>query len=85
MNATRRIILVKHARPAIDPAFGPAKVGAPEGEKRSFKSLSQAARENADSRVFIGIHFRFACDAGLEQGKQIGEWVAANRLKPREG
>ena len=68
----------------IDPAFGPTKVGAPEGEKRAFESLSQAARENADSRVFIGIHFRFACDAGLEQGKQIGEWVAANRLKPRD-
>lgn len=66
----------------VDPAFGPTKVGAPDGEKRAFKSLSQAARENADSRVFIGIHFRFACDAGLEQGKKIGEWVAANRLKP---
>ena len=36
----------------------------PAGAIRSFKSFTQAADENADSRVMAGIHFRFACDAG---------------------
>src|SRR6476660_603369 len=41
------------------------------GITRSFQSLSQAAQENADSRVFAGIHFRTACRDGVEQGRKI--------------
>jgi hypothetical protein len=54
----------------------------PVGAARKFNSLSEAAKENADSRVKAGIHFRFATDAGLELGKQIGDFVTANHLKP---
>ena len=54
----------------------------PVGAKRSFNSLSEAAKENADSRVRAGIHFRFACDAGLELGKQIGNYITNNHLEP---
>ena len=32
---------------------------------RDFRSFSEAARENADSRVKAGLHFRFATTAGL--------------------
>jgi hypothetical protein len=55
---------------------------APSGGTRSFTSFSQAANENADSRVKAGIHFRFACEAGQELGNKIGNWVVANHLKP---
>ncbi|HET9278286.1 MAG TPA: hypothetical protein VFN95_08855, partial [Flavitalea sp.] len=54
----------------------------PVNGTRSFTSFSQAAKENADSRVMAGIHFRFACDAGLELGRNIGNWVTSNHLKP---
>ena len=54
----------------------------PAGATRSFTSFSQAARENADSRVRAGIHFRFACDAGMELGDRIGGWISKNSLKP---
>ncbi len=50
---------------------------------RSFTSFSQAARENADSRVMAGIHFRFSCEAGLELGRNVGQWTVENHLKPR--
>lgn len=50
---------------------------------RSFSSFSQAAKENADSRVMAGIHFRFSCEAGLELGRNVGQWTVANHLKPR--
>jgi hypothetical protein len=42
------------------------------GITRSFRSFSQAAQENADSRVYAGIHFRSACEDGIKLGKQIG-------------
>jgi len=53
----------------------------PAGSTRSFTSFSQAAKENADSRVMAGIHFRFACEAGLELGKNVGKWTLDNHLK----
>ncbi len=55
----------------------------PANSTRSFVNFSKAAEENADSRVFAGIHFRFSCERGLELGKKIGDWVLENQLKPR--
>ena len=49
---------------------------------RSFTSFSQAARENADSRVYAGIHFRMACRDGLTQGAQVGRYAFENALQP---
>ncbi len=54
----------------------------PAGSTRSFSSFSQAAKENADSRVRAGIHFRFACEAGLELGHNVGDWIVNNYCKP---
>jgi hypothetical protein len=56
--------------------------GAPfPGITRSFTSFSQAAQENADSRVFAGIHFRTACRDGVRLGKQVGRFVFNHFLK----
>jgi hypothetical protein len=54
----------------------------PANSTRSFTRFDQAAKENADSRVFAGLHFRFSCEGGLELGRRIGEWTVANHLKP---
>lgn len=54
----------------------------PGSGPRNFTRFSQAADENADSRVMAGIHFRFASDAGQEMGNRIGQWVMDNQLKP---
>ncbi|MEO6405999.1 MAG: vanadium-dependent haloperoxidase [Ferruginibacter sp.] len=48
---------------------------------RNFTSLSQAARENSLSRIYIGYHFRQACMEGEQQGKNIGKWVYDHCLK----
>jgi hypothetical protein len=50
--------------------------------KRSYTSLSQAARESADSRIYAGIHFRSACEDGLVLGRKIGQRVAISTLQP---
>jgi hypothetical protein len=49
--------------------------GVPGAENRSFASVQKAANENAYSRMLVGIHFRRACTAGLEQGRQVGRFV----------
>lgn len=54
----------------------------PAGATRGFTSFSQAAKENAESRVMAGIHFRFSCDAGLELGQKIGQWITTYHLQP---
>ncbi len=54
----------------------------PAGAVRSFGSFSQAAHENAESRVLAGIHFRFSCVKGLELGEKIGKWAVEQHLKP---
>jgi hypothetical protein len=57
--------------------------GAPfPGITRSYTSFSQAARENADSRVYAGIHFRSACRDGLIQGTRVGRYVFEHALRP---
>jgi hypothetical protein len=42
---------------------------------RNFSSLSQAARENSLSRIYVGYHFRQAVMVGEQQGKNIGKWI----------
>src|SRR5215211_6808857 len=46
------------------------------GSVRKFTSLSQAARENSLSRIYVGYHFRKASMDGEALGKSIGAWVA---------
>ena len=52
---------------------------------RSFTSFSQAAAESGISRIYAGIHFGFDNTAGLESGKRLGNFVAANFLKKDAG
>ncbi|WP_410538780.1 vanadium-dependent haloperoxidase [Streptomyces sp. KL2] len=51
------------------------------GVTRSFTSLTQAAQEKADSRLYAGVHFRMDNDAALAQGYRIADYVYANALK----
>src|SRR5713101_5693457 len=52
------------------------------GITRSFKGFSEAQEENADSRVYSGIHFRNSTVAGILQGEQIGRQAFAQYLQP---
>jgi hypothetical protein len=53
-----------------------------EAPARSFTSFSAAAKENADSRVRAGLHFRFATTAGLQLGERIGQQALQDTLGP---
>ena len=52
----------------------------PGVEVRSFNSFTQAADENGDSRVMVGIHFRAAVESGQRLGPEIGRHVYQNLL-----
>lgn len=49
---------------------------------RSFTSLSQASQENADSRVYLGVHWRFDQTEGVKMGRSIADYVFDNSLTP---
>ncbi len=52
---------------------------------RSYTSFSQAAQESADSRMYAGIHWRYANQDGLAGGQALGEYVTANLLQAVDG
>jgi hypothetical protein len=54
----------------------------PSPVRRSFTSFSQAADENAYSRVLIGFHFRKSVEEGLVYGRKIGERAIDLYLRP---
>jgi hypothetical protein len=49
---------------------------------RSYSSFSQAANENAVSRIYIGIHFRWAVEEGVRHGRKIGAYAVHKLMKP---
>ena len=49
---------------------------------RTFTSFSQAADENALSRILVGFHFRHAVESGVEHGRRIGNRAVNRFLLP---
>lgn len=66
--------------------FGTDDIGytltTPGGITRTFTSLSQAAADAVDARVFGGMHFRAGCVRGVRQGEQVGRFVIQHTLRP---
>ena len=50
---------------------------------RSFSTCLDAAEEAAVSRIYGGIHFRFASEDGLQAGISIGDWTFDHYLRPK--
>lgn len=51
------------------------------GVTRTFTTFSAAARENARSRVYLGVHYQFDADSGLSAGTAPAQHVAATFLR----
>jgi hypothetical protein len=50
---------------------------------RSFDRFSDAAVENARSRIYLGVHWSFDDSEGQELGRQIADWTFDHALQPR--
>src|SRR5207248_11695230 len=53
------------------------------GETRTYPGFGAAAQEEADSRIFGGIHFRFDSVAGQGIGRSVADYVFEHVLLPR--
>ena len=54
----------------------------PPASTRCFDTFSQAQDENMNSRVYAGIHFRTAIQAGDRLGRRIGRFASEHVLQP---
>ncbi|MGL4310306.1 MAG: vanadium-dependent haloperoxidase [Paracoccaceae bacterium] len=72
---------VLNAAFGIDFAFSDTTHEADGLPARSFPNFDAAAEEAALSRLYGGIHFRAAIERGLEQGRCIGAYATALRMK----
>ena len=54
----------------------------PAGAERCWNSFTEAELENADSRVVVGFHFRFACSTGVKVGRKVGRFAIRHSLRP---
>ena len=52
---------------------------------RSFSTLSQAEEENGQSRIYLGIHWRFDKTEGIAQGRKVATYVFDHAFLPVKG
>jgi hypothetical protein len=50
---------------------------------RSYTSLSQAEEENGQSRIYLGIHWRWDKEQGILQGRKVADWVFDHAFQPQ--
>lgn len=54
----------------------------PGESTRTFQSFHAAARECADSRIWLGFHFRYATQAGTALGHRMARYAQGHSLRP---
>jgi membrane-associated phospholipid phosphatase len=47
-----------------------------------FPSFSAAEYQNAESRIWLGVHWQFDADAGIQEGNAIADYVFAHAFQP---
>jgi hypothetical protein len=50
---------------------------------RQYRGFAELAEEQANSRIYGGIHYRFDSEAGQQIGRKTAEWVFARFMTPR--
>ena len=53
--------------------------------ERTYNSFSQMAGENAQSRIYLGIHWQFDAIEGIRCGDGIADYIFTHALKPLTG
>jgi PAP2 superfamily len=52
---------------------------------RTFRTLSEAEEENGQSRIYLGIHWRFDKTEGIKQGRKVADYVFENAFRRVDG
>jgi PAP2 superfamily len=53
-----------------------------KGATRRWSSVDDFVQEVSDARIYAGIHYRAATEAGVAMGKQVGELAVNKLLRP---
>jgi hypothetical protein len=73
---------IAFSAPSPDPQRWPNVL---PGVVRSWNSLSSAAEEAGQSRIYGGIHWQYDNQGGLESGRDLADWVFGHSLRPTGG
>ena len=65
---------------APDPDYDPAPCDIQGKTTWSFTTFTEVERENLDSRVYLGVHWRGDTDVGIMLGVKIGDSIVAQQL-----
>jgi len=49
---------------------------------RAFSSFEEAGFENAESRIWLGVHWRWDAEAGVTTGRNVADHVEDTRVRP---
>ncbi|MFZ4426914.1 MAG: ATP-binding protein [Saprospiraceae bacterium] len=55
-------------------------MGLVDFQPRKYPSFEAMAKENALSRIYMGVHYRIDCEEGLRLGRAIGDRVASQEV-----
>lgn len=77
-GATMRALRNYFRRDRKDFSITTTNTGPTNLDTREYTRFSQAARDVVDARVYLGIHFRFADEAGRNVGENVADWVFDN-------
>ena len=47
-----------------------------------FQNFTDAEQQNAESRIYLGVHWQFDADQGLIMGHQVADWVWEHAFQP---
>ncbi len=48
----------------------------------SYANFHQAEFDNAESRIYLGIHWQFDADQGILEGNKVADWVFGHAFQP---
>ena len=48
----------------------------------SFNTFTEAEYQNAESRVYLGVHWQFDADMGIAEGQQVADWTWDHAFQP---
>ncbi len=48
-----------------------------------FRNFTQAESQNAESRIYLGVHWQFDADTGIEVGNEVATYIFQNALQPK--
>ncbi len=61
-----------------DPVTGKARPLRP----LTFPSFTEAEYQNAESRIYLGVHWQFDADQGVIEGKKVADWTFDHAFQP---